>query len=220
MKYYTACVIDFLLNPDELCRQYNLGNVCIVKVNHLDLIHSSKLDNPSYKEIKSSIKVYLVKVISILLNIPVDNITISKYASGKPYIYNPISNLQFNISHSRNISLIAFNKNNQIGIDIEYTKKNRNFLEIAKLYFSSDEYQSFLALPSNKYRSLFYKLWVMKESYSKAFQIPMSSVLNTDITSINIKKSSQDIAQIPFSFKICTYGDYLISLCNTEDANE
>lgn len=94
---------------------------------------------------------------------------------GKPQLLNP-PGIQFNISHSGNWVVCALG-DSPVGIDVEVIKPIS--LEIAKEFFSKDEYYTLINQPEELKLKFFYMLWTLKESYIKAegkgFSIPLSS---------------------------------------------
>lgn len=81
---------------------------------------------------------------------------------GKPYI--PRVNFNFNISHSRDYVILAFAKNGDIGIDIEFVAKI-NINDFQQILNRKDiEYLQY----SEDKESDFFKLWTSKESVIKA----------------------------------------------------
>jgi len=105
-----------------------------------------------------------------ITNFPIADITFSKNKYGKPFISDNIlaKNLSFNISHTKNISVIAITAGTDIGIDIEKNRKNFDFLEIAKNSFSMSEFNSLKNLNSYKQGTRFFEIWTLKEAYIKA----------------------------------------------------
>lgn len=103
-------------------------------------------------------------IISCKLKIENQDIIILRNEFGKPYLKNSDS-FQFNISHSGCWVVCAVD-NYPIGVDIE--KIQPIDLEIAKRYFSKEEYSDLLEKPVKSRLSYFYELWTLKESYIKA----------------------------------------------------
>jgi len=78
-----------------------------------------------------------------------------------------ILNLHFNISHSEELALFACMLHQEIGIDIE--KITTDFKEeIAKRFFSNEEYKNLMQLPEKKRAAMFYEYWSRKEAILKA----------------------------------------------------
>lgn len=89
---------------------------------------------------------------------------------GKPAIANQNAlSLQFNISHSHNLILIAITAKDAVGLDVEYQAKKIPIESLAKLIFSPAEKISFSALKSQEEKEkAFFRSWTRKEAYLKA----------------------------------------------------
>ncbi|WP_281212224.1 4'-phosphopantetheinyl transferase family protein [Shewanella insulae] len=92
---------------------------------------------------------------------------------GKPVLAEPFfarSQLVFNLSHSGDYMLLAIAQAPQLelGVDIERLRVNTNIHAILNHYFTRQERDALLALPSACQRQRFFDLWALKESYIKA----------------------------------------------------
>ncbi|MBF0491572.1 MAG: 4'-phosphopantetheinyl transferase superfamily protein [Deltaproteobacteria bacterium] len=94
---------------------------------------------------------------------------------GKPFLAK--NSLQFNLSHSHELALIAFAKNTSLGIDVERIKENPNIPNIARRFFSVCEAEQLLSLPSAKQTDFFYRCWTQKEALIKALGLGFSESL-------------------------------------------
>ena len=104
---------------------------------------------------KDSLKLSRVLLNYLLINFYNINLPILE-DNGKPYIDNELC---FSISHSRNILCIAFDYF-PIGIDIEYSFKNREYNELLK--------QMGVEISENISREEFYKIWTIYEANFKS----------------------------------------------------
>lgn len=106
-------------------------------------------------------------------------------AYGKPMLdgEHRDSSLRFNASHSGELALYAFVQNHDIGIDVEYIKRDFGTEEIAQRFFSSYEVQMLSALPATERAAAFFRCWTRKEAYIKAIGSGLSHPLDTfDVT--------------------------------------
>jgi 4'-phosphopantetheinyl transferase len=76
--------------------------------------------------------------------------------------------LNFNLSHSHEAALIGVTLGRQIGVDVEFIKKDFKWQEIAERFFAPGEIASLRALPQEKQRRAFFTCWTRKEAYIKA----------------------------------------------------
>lgn len=137
-------------------------------------------------------------------------VDIERTSYNRPYIKN--SNVDFNISHSKDYVVCAFSKNNSIGIDIEALNFDININDF-KTIFSSNEFD--LIINSNKSIEIFYKLWTIKEAILKAdgrgfIAEPKDITINIEQNRATLKNRIYNIR----SFKI---DEYIYSLAFVND---
>ncbi len=91
-------------------------------------------------------------------------------ADGKPRLlaHEGIAATEFNISHARDVALIAVSSVHPVGIDIEWTDGSSPIDAVAARYFSAAERQALFAAPGTERRREFFRIWVRKEAYLKA----------------------------------------------------
>jgi 4'-phosphopantetheinyl transferase len=98
------------------------------------------------------------------------NIKFQYSAQGKPFLDPNQTNttLNFNLSHSHELALLAFTRNDAIGIDIEYMRPEVAHEQIAERYFSLQEISDLRALPRDLQSAAFFDCWTRKEAFIKA----------------------------------------------------
>jgi 4'-phosphopantetheinyl transferase len=93
--------------------------------------------------------------------------------------------VQFNVSHSHGLVLLAFALGYNLGIDVEFVRPEVPTDEIAERYFSPQEVIELRALPLSMRTEGFYLCWTRKEAYIKArgegLYIPLES-FNVSLT--------------------------------------
>lgn len=89
---------------------------------------------------------------------------------GKPALdsVHAETGLQFNLSHSHQLALLAFTYNRQIGVDVEYMRPDVEFEQLAERFFSPTECAVLLGVAPTLRRETFYNCWTRKEAYIKA----------------------------------------------------
>lgn len=87
---------------------------------------------------------------------------------GRPAIAgdNPLD-LQFNLSKTSGLVVLAVTRACMIGIDVENTTR-RAPLDVAETFFAPAEVAALRALPAEQQASRFFDYWTLKESYIKA----------------------------------------------------
>jgi 4'-phosphopantetheinyl transferase len=78
------------------------------------------------------------------------------------------SNLKFNISHSGGVTLLAFTRDREIGVDVEQVRRDSDLKAIARRFFSPKEQAQLADLPAEKSVDAFFRCWTRKEAYIKA----------------------------------------------------
>lgn len=91
---------------------------------------------------------------------------------GKPSVTNSHA-LQFNLSHSCDLALLAIGKTNPLGIDVEFFS-DRPYDNIANQMFSPAEVSPFLLLESALKPFSFFHVWAQKEAFIKSLGIGLS----------------------------------------------
>lgn len=85
---------------------------------------------------------------------------------GKPFLAN--SDLQFNVSHTEGLALLAFVRRRAIGIDVEKVRAQTDVRQLAERFFSVHERRSLRDLAGDELHAAFFRCWTRKEAYIKA----------------------------------------------------
>src|SRR5437667_2399683 len=101
-------------------------------------------------------------------------------AFGKPDLSPGFANrLKFNLSHSAGLALIAIATASDVGVDLEYIRAQSDYADIARRFFSADEFDYLIALPSHLYAETFFSCWTKKAAYLKACVEGLATPLNS-----------------------------------------
>jgi 4'-phosphopantetheinyl transferase len=111
-------------------------------------------------------------ILSHYLNTPAERLEFTYTDHGKPGVENA-AKLQFNISHTGDLALLAVGKCFPIGVDIEKYSA-RPYEGIAKMLFSEQEYDEFLRVPLALKPAVFFHVWAQKEAFIKACGLGLS----------------------------------------------
>ncbi|HKG01307.1 MAG TPA: 4'-phosphopantetheinyl transferase superfamily protein, partial [Xanthobacteraceae bacterium] len=76
--------------------------------------------------------------------------------------------LQFNVSHSGDLILIALAANRAIGVDVEHVRGDLEVDGIAARFFSAREQADLAMLDEGPRRDAFFRCWTRKEAFIKA----------------------------------------------------
>jgi 4'-phosphopantetheinyl transferase len=85
---------------------------------------------------------------------------------GKPYIKNG-RKLNFNISHSGDIIVLAFKWGTEIGVDVEENCSSSLGQGIEEMIFSEKEALDYTSVAMDKKKEMFFRSWTRKESILK-----------------------------------------------------
>ena len=88
---------------------------------------------------------------------------------GKPELAaNGSHELQFNVSHSGDVALLAFSMGRRLGVDVEFMRVEMDFASLAEISFSNAERAAVLARSGQRRADLFFEYWSCKEACIKA----------------------------------------------------
>jgi len=76
--------------------------------------------------------------------------------------------IEFNVSHSGSMALLAFARGRALGVDVEQIREQADREAIARRFFSEHERQQLAALAPADQCAGFYRCWTRKEAYIKA----------------------------------------------------
>jgi 4'-phosphopantetheinyl transferase len=88
----------------------------------------------------------------------------------KPGLSSPYaeSKIEFNVSHSGGVALLAFTRGREIGVDVEQVRQGRDVDAIARRFFSLEEQKQFASVAAEEKYDAFSRCWTRKEAYIKA----------------------------------------------------
>ena len=91
-------------------------------------------------------------------------------ANGKPELASGLreSGIKFNLSHSKELAIIAVTQGLCVGVDLEFVNPELAIEEISSAFFSQAEISTLRALPAERRRQAFFECWTRKEAYIKA----------------------------------------------------
>jgi 4'-phosphopantetheinyl transferase len=110
----------------------------------------------------------LRRIMGGYLDIEPDRVRFSYNKYGKPFLGNGNASILFNVSHSRDIALVAVTSGNEVGIDIEFVDDSIDVLTTAKGVFSQADTSLLEKLPPDLRTRAFFRGWTRKEAYLKA----------------------------------------------------
>jgi 4'-phosphopantetheinyl transferase len=115
-------------------------------------------------------------VLGPLVGVSPEALAFETTANGKPRLVLPgraaagdrVAALDFNVSHSEHVLVLAVALERQVGVDIEVVQPGVDVLAVAEAQFTAGELAWLRALPPEQQRPAFYRLWTRREAISKA----------------------------------------------------
>jgi 4'-phosphopantetheinyl transferase len=138
---------DHLLSPDEQNR-------------------ANRFHFPKHRRRFATCRGALRLILGRYLNLQPEFIEFTYGTHGKPSVIDNTQKIEFNLSHTEDIALLAVGKKFPIGIDIEQYSA-RPYEGIAKNSFSEEEYTRLRAAPTALKAALFFHIWSQKEAFIK-----------------------------------------------------
>jgi 4'-phosphopantetheinyl transferase len=96
-----------------------------------------------------------------------EQVAITKCRDGKP-ILERCDVLDFNLSHTKGVTLLAVTRAGIVGVDIENRRRRPGDLMLARRHFAQTEYQDLQQLNAADGATALVALWTLKESLLKA----------------------------------------------------
>ncbi len=87
---------------------------------------------------------------------------------GKPRLLPGLPPLEFNLSHSEGLGLLAVARDRSVGVDIEHVRDLPDAMSIADTHFTAAESKALRSLPPPDRRATFFRYWARKEAVIKA----------------------------------------------------
>lgn len=176
-KFKPLDLSDLKLNPKRIdIWQYSLNNAWDKiedLLNDEEIIRAERYHFARHKRrftvARAMLRIILAKYVSAANPA---NLCFNENKYGKPSLINP-NNIQFNLSHSKDLALLAIGKDFPLGIDLEYFSA-RPYQGIAEQMFSNKEINA-LKEQSNLLKPLtFFHTWAQKEAFIKACGLGLS----------------------------------------------
>lgn len=171
--------------------------------NHLLKKYNSLINNNTKKLMKMSF--YLKNKLAKILNLENYKIIYNNYK--KPFLKSKDKLINFNISHDKDLVILIYDENNPIGIDIIDTNKELKYYQSE--YFTNNENKNIIT------KDLFYKIWLMKESYSKY----LGKGLHSNLKNIDFLHIINNLYYNDIKFKFINIKNYKICICFEKDSS-
>ncbi len=109
---------------------------------------------------------------------------------GKPSLAAAGNGVEFNVSHSGTIALLAFARGRLLGVDVEKIREDFDASALAERFFSENEQQQLSAIAQEEKFNGFFRCWTRKEAYIKAIGTGLS--LPLDQFDVSLRPGEED----------------------------
>jgi phosphopantetheine--protein transferase-like protein len=99
---------------------------------------------------------------------------------GKPAISGYSRKMFFNLSHSSGVSVLAFDPEHEVGVDIEKIDEEFEYDPIVQHFFTHEERQ-YIQHSKEAEERRFYEIWTRKEAYLKALGTGITKDLHVEV---------------------------------------
>ncbi len=100
-------------------------------------------------------------------------------SAGKPFLSAPgNSGVEFSLSDSGDLALLAISKEGPVGVDLERILPLPQMVAVARSHFSREDFEALVALPATEQLSAYYRLWTRTEAYLKGVGIGLGQRLD------------------------------------------
>ncbi|MFW2371491.1 MAG: 4'-phosphopantetheinyl transferase family protein [Gammaproteobacteria bacterium] len=112
---------------------------------------------------------FMRTVLSLYLQRPAQSLQFVRAHRGKPSLKQAAHEpgIQFNLSHSHNLAILAVANSQALGIDIEFMNRKHEWKKIIHRFFTNTEQSAIFSLPETQQEQAFYQVWTRKEAHMK-----------------------------------------------------
>jgi 4'-phosphopantetheinyl transferase len=134
-------------------------------------------------------------VLSHYIDIEPDRIQFVYGRNGKPALIEIPNNndIRFNLSSSEGLCLFAITRCREIGVDIEFSRRQLDYKQIIHDFFTKKERYFFNCMNKDQKEHAFFRLWTKKEAVVKATGLGLSLPLN----SFSVSLLDHEIIELP-----------------------
>jgi 4'-phosphopantetheinyl transferase len=125
--------------------------------------------------------VCLRQILSQYMSISAGSLKFRYTESGKPSLENTggSSPLNFNLSHSAELAVVAVTTAPEIGVDVEQIRPIPEWEDISRSTFHPDEADWVRSHPADRRNEAFFQVWTAKEAYVKASGLGLAHPLDS-----------------------------------------
>ena len=108
------------------------------------------------------------QILGRYIGCPAEQLPIATRTDGKPYLDMPGEPIEFNLSHSREMALLAVSRSFAVGVDVETYRELADPLRLARRALIEADVEELVATPEDRRMARFFHLWTLMEARQKA----------------------------------------------------
>jgi 4'-phosphopantetheinyl transferase len=118
-------------------------------------------------------------ILGLELGVSAAEVSLKLGAQGRPGLDPDIheAELDFNLSHSADLALVATARGLRVGVDVERLRRGRDPLRVAGRYFAPSEVAALRALPETDRPAAFFRFWTAKEALTKGLGLGLPAAV-------------------------------------------
>ena len=181
---WPACAIPTAISADEVhLWAWPLDPVVEDLSAHIEVLDPAELQRMNKFHFAPDRERYAVahanlrRILGGYLNQPAKKISFHANRFGKPELAGEASSLNFSLSHSQSIAVLAVAHGLPVGVDVEEVRPIEP--EVAATHFSPSELSDLSGLQGDAWLSGFYRCWTCKEAILKAEGVGLHRALDS-----------------------------------------
>jgi 4'-phosphopantetheinyl transferase len=158
----------------------NIVDAYLIDLDYLDhdlgrlsaLLDPDEIDRARRFRFEESRRRYITRrgrlreLLSLYVDEAPERIRLTANEFGKPFLKG--SDVQFNVSYSKHVGLVAVSPGKKVGCDIEWRDPGFPSADIAQAFFSPAEVRAYREVDPSQRVEAFFNCWTRKEAYIKA----------------------------------------------------
>lgn len=148
---------------------------------------------PEHRDRFIAARAGLRKILARYLRVEPGEIAFQYSKYGKPELAVPQSDICFTASRSQDRALIACTRAREIGVDIEWIRRDLDVDDLAQRFFTGPEIEKIHSFPPELRYLAFFRCWTCKEAFVKAG----GKGLSVDLKEFDVSAALADPAAAP-----------------------
>ena len=142
--------------------------VCLGMLGERQRQRAQGMAHAVYRERYLRAQAGLRRVLGLYLGIPPGAVAFTHGPAGKPTIDPACGGLEFNLTTTADLALVAISRGAEVGVDCEWIRPRRDIASVARRMFTPEQVTELLATPESARLERFYRAWTALEADAKA----------------------------------------------------